>query len=219
MKTFCWKAPAFVLAVLCLASPAVAGSAKSVPDPDVCGDVNSNGKLTSSDALAVLRAAVGQPQELICATAPFTADFGYEGEFTTESEFNDNYLLGTRVNIAQDITVTNLGIVSRQAGTHVKMALYTDVAGSPNALVVSSQPATVIEGRQAINVPATAITAGDYWVMAVFDATTSIAADDELKTNTIRYRAQQYGDDMPLLFGPNLSYAGTPMNHFVKGVP
>src|SRR5690348_7136963 len=32
----------------------------------VCGDVNDNGSVTSSDSLAVLRAAVGQPVDLIC---------------------------------------------------------------------------------------------------------------------------------------------------------
>jgi hypothetical protein len=40
-----------------------AGSAGAQP---VCGDVNDSGEVTSSDSLAVLRAAVGQPVDLIC---------------------------------------------------------------------------------------------------------------------------------------------------------
>lgn len=38
-----------------------------VDDGPPCGDVNGNGTLTAADALAVLRGAVGQPVDLMCA--------------------------------------------------------------------------------------------------------------------------------------------------------
>ena len=44
-----------------IALTAVAGT-----DPTPCGDVNATGSLTAADALAVLKAAVGQPLELKC---------------------------------------------------------------------------------------------------------------------------------------------------------
>jgi hypothetical protein len=50
-------AAALVSFVLC------AGSAGAQP---ICGDVNDSGSVTSSDSLAVLRAAVGQPVDLVC---------------------------------------------------------------------------------------------------------------------------------------------------------
>jgi len=55
-----FRSPAALLASVLLiaaARPVAAGP---------CGDVNANGRLTSADALAVLRSAVGQPVTLTC---------------------------------------------------------------------------------------------------------------------------------------------------------
>jgi hypothetical protein len=58
-----WTTAVFLLsAVLGLATSASA-------QEDVCGDVNDNGQVTTSDALAVLRKSVGQPVELLCPPA------------------------------------------------------------------------------------------------------------------------------------------------------
>ena len=51
-----------VTAVLLGAGPAAAAS--------ICGDVNDSGTVTASDALSVLKAAVGQAVELLCAPPP-----------------------------------------------------------------------------------------------------------------------------------------------------
>ncbi|HEY2773719.1 MAG TPA: DUF1566 domain-containing protein [Candidatus Binatia bacterium] len=55
---------------------AIALAAKSTTAAAVCGDVNDNGKVTSADALAVLRKAVGQSVELICAQSSTPAQTG-----------------------------------------------------------------------------------------------------------------------------------------------
>jgi hypothetical protein len=64
----------FAGVILCFAAPAVAAS--------ICGDVNVSGDLTTSDALAVLRAAVGQPVDLQC---PATASPVVTGQTTCYS--------------------------------------------------------------------------------------------------------------------------------------
>ena len=51
----------------------LAGSAYA---QDTCGDVNSSGTVTSSDALAVLRKSVGQPVDLQCASGATPLETG-----------------------------------------------------------------------------------------------------------------------------------------------
>jgi hypothetical protein len=60
------------------AAPALAAPA--------CGDVNDNGKVTSSDALAVLRSAVGQPVDLVCAPPAGPLQTGEINDFGSGSD-------------------------------------------------------------------------------------------------------------------------------------
>jgi len=61
----------------------------------LCGDVTDDGKRTASDALAVLRVAVGQPDTLVCAgegpsRLRYYNDFQCGGEVATSTaSFND----------------------------------------------------------------------------------------------------------------------------------
>jgi hypothetical protein len=58
-------AASLLAGVLLLALPGVAGAV-----PAVCGDVNGSNTVTSSDALSVLKKAVGQPVMLSCPACP-----------------------------------------------------------------------------------------------------------------------------------------------------
>jgi hypothetical protein len=112
-----------------------AGSAGAQP---ICGDVNDSGDVTTTDALSVLRAAVGQPVDLLCdACGSLCAgDPRYMlGDWVFESEFNsilyeNNYDLVAVDEVNCEIVGEDLddrGIVYSYAGVE-----YDYVLLSPN---------------------------------------------------------------------------------------
>jgi hypothetical protein len=199
-----------VLAPLVLA--ALAGPANAA---SVCGDVNANGAISSSDALAVLRKSVGLPLFLECSD--YVDRYGFPADTHKSSLNSADFLLGMPVTIEHPATVTHLGMISRQEGTHVRMALYKDSGGSPGALVVGTSSTVVLLGSQEIAVTPTAVAAGGYWIMAIFDADTLVASDEEAPPgNLIKYRALTYANALPDPFGATLMYDQTQLNYWVK---
>ncbi len=67
----------------------VVPAAAVAPVPAVCGDVNSTGTVTAADALAVLKVAVHQPLELICAAIP---QFPATGDDVDYGDFSDGHV-------------------------------------------------------------------------------------------------------------------------------
>jgi hypothetical protein len=190
----------------------------SVPAP-ICGDVNNTGSLSPSDALAVLRASVGQPVALTCGQCPAALVYGTTEAVATSSEFHPDYLLGGPVEILQAMTMDQFGLISRTAGNHVKIALYTDDGGKPDSLVVGTPSTTLLAGSQTIEVPATEVPAGDYWIMAVYDADTPLPGDDEDLSTPVYFKAFTFSDPLPETFGVGTTYGGQPMPYAVKGIP
>jgi hypothetical protein len=112
-----------------------AGSAGAQP---ICGDVNDSGDVTTTDALSVLRAAVGQPVDLTCdacgSLCPgdpryLLGDWVFESEFD-ETVYENNYDLLAVDEVNCEIVGEDLddrGIVYAYAGTE-----YDYVVLSPN---------------------------------------------------------------------------------------
>ena len=148
----------------------------AIADP-ICGDVNVSLDVTTSDALAVLKKAVGQSIQLQCEQCPAGTTYGNTTDFVTPDEFYSGYLQGAVYAIPVASTVTHLGVIAKSSGQHARLALYTDDAGEPGELVVGTSVFTLAEGAQQIQVPATFIPAGSYWIMSVYDATVLIGTD------------------------------------------
>jgi hypothetical protein len=184
-----------------------------------CGDVNFSRTLTAPDALAVLRQSVGQDVETACVSTPMVVTYGTTTDIPETSYFENNFLLGTRVAVTDSITVTSLGLVTREQGPHVKMGLYSDNGGQPDSLIIATEAAEVGLGAQSIPVTPTVILAGNYWLMAVYDDDTDTPANDASTINTIRYRAHNFPDPLPATFGPSSSYPGSPLLYTVRGLP
>jgi hypothetical protein len=112
-----------------------AGSAGAQP---ICGDVNDSGDVTTTDALSVLRAAVGQPVDLLCdacgSLCPgdpryLLGDWVFESEFG-ETVYENNYELVAVDEVNCEIVGEDLddrGIAYAYAGTE-----YDYVLLSPN---------------------------------------------------------------------------------------
>jgi hypothetical protein len=182
----------------------------------VCGDVNDNDSVTSSDALAVLRYSVGQQVDLICPD--FLAHYGFETDRDFSAPWGTGYLFGVRVSVATSVTVTHLGLYSREAGNHVKMALYSDAAGSPANLLASTPASELVIGGQEIALSqATAISPGFYWIMASLDADTDLGSNDQATPdNTIKYRELPFASDLPSSFGTAETDEGITLDFWMR---
>ena len=72
-----------MLRILGLILSLIIGLSSSRDAQAVCGDVTGDGQRTASDALAVLRVAVGQPTDLVCTGGP--SGLRYYNDFSCSS--------------------------------------------------------------------------------------------------------------------------------------
>jgi hypothetical protein len=86
----------------------------------ICGDVNNNGSLAASDALAVLKAAVGQPVTLICPAPASPAKTGQTTCYNDDGDVESCTLTGQdgelRSGIARSFTENNGTIADNVTG-------------------------------------------------------------------------------------------------------
>lgn len=211
-------------AIVLVASVLGVGNAKAEMDPSpVCGDVNVSWSVTAADALAVLRKAVGQPLTLTCSSGVYQATYGNPDDLLDNSSHSPGFLLGNALMIETDAWITHLGLIGRLAGPRVKMGLYTDDGGDPSALVVASDATSVVVGAQEIPVEATHVTAGTYWLLALFDTHASVAFDSMDDTSTVKFISVSSSIDEPLPdpiteAGDVDSYAGQKFNYWVNAL-
>lgn len=204
-----------LLLSLVLAVPA-SSRAGAVLEP-LCGDVNASSTVNSSDALLVLRKGVGQNITLKCGDCPAVGRYGVPLDQPTNSEFSPGYLLGHRIQVATDSTVTHLGVFTKSgSGVKGQFGLYTDVGGVPGTLVVETVQRELVDGFQEIPVAATPVSAGTYWMMGLYDEVAHIAIGSDFSTQTIRYRNHLAGTALPETFGANSTYPGATFSYWIK---
>jgi len=218
-RTHKWVTPLALMLFLFAAGPARPARAGDDPQP-VCGDVNGNLMVTSSDALLTLRKAVNQPIALQCTECPALFPYGaYEPLDRTDATASPGFLLGNPLTIDQPVTVSRFGLNSPAGGSRVRLALYKDEGGVPGALVVGTPAVTLAKGPQEIPVPIKPVAAGAYWLMVAYDVTTSLRWHYGVDEPTVMYRSFSIDDPLPDPFGPATSYGGTMFNQWVKVLP
>ncbi len=96
--------------------------------------------------------------------------FGYDTVFasSTTAGVNDKEQIATQVTLSQDGTLTSItaymgGIAEKK---DIQFSLYADAAGEPGALLAESGKVTYAlgDGWFTVELPATALTAGNYWL-------------------------------------------------------
>lgn len=105
-------------------------------------------------------------------------------------------LRGFAITVPRKTTVYAFGTRGVSTAGNFQMALYTDSAGAPSALVAHSSGAPLLAGDQ--EVPATAPTqlvAGTYWVMFLVDSTINMSATASGTVN--KAVAVTYGTPLP----------------------
>jgi hypothetical protein len=144
---------------------------------------------------------------------------GYDVEFAktvTCSTLPDD-IVGELVTVEGAMTVTSLGHIAASSEANVRMALYTDDNG-PDALVAEAGPEAVVDGVLEMPVDAATIPAGDYWIMALYDAKMPITCSTGSAVPRCRYREDfPFDDPMPDPFGTSRQGSHVAWNFYIVG--
>ena len=143
--------------------------------------------------------------------------YGNATEFSGGLAYPSNLLAGSRITVPQPITLTQLSLITRASGPQVRIGLYSDLGGNPNHLIVQTPAKVLLPGRVEIPVPATAIPAGDYWFMAVFDFEASEGTDPTTSW-VVKSISQPFANPLPTTF-PAVHDSTTRFqsNRYIKG--
>jgi hypothetical protein len=106
-------------------------------------------------------------------------EVGIDGVQTSTEAINPNIAIGLRVTLAAPATIRKIGFYARTSGTIVQSAVYSVVPSGvmmyyPMTLQVAPPFQTVANGRNLIDVTPTQVPAGDYWIITVFNASTTV---------------------------------------------
>jgi hypothetical protein len=142
-------------------------------------------------------------------------NYGYPSDFGSNGTFSPNYLLGELITVGDTLEMTHFGIISGAVSSQVKLGLYADVAGTPGALLAQSSGA-MTAGTLLFPVTQTRLLPGSYWIMAVYDVTSSPRVNATF-TNTIKYISHSFANALPGSFPAHTTYTGQYFNYYVRG--
>jgi len=144
---------------------------------------------------------------------------GNPTEFPSASDHNPGFLVGTRIDIPLPSTITHFGVIGKVGGPHVRLALYNDGGGEPTTLVVGTSDDGLEAGRMEVSVPATAVGAGSYWLMAMYDSPASVGLDSSDPLIPVRFADAPYGSGLPPFLFFSETFFGQQYNYYVRIVP
>jgi len=120
--------------------------------------------------------------------------------------FGSNYLIGVAFTLEEEGTINSINLIGNDNGSLVQMAVYNDLTGVPNDLIVFSEIAEVVNGMNVYPVTPTVIPPGDYWIMAVFEVSGNNSNVFIGGGKTVFYTDLPFGDPIPLNAQDFLSY-------------
>ncbi len=160
------------------------------------------------------------PAGTTCVSSECVIYFGDVTPFSpcNGTQFTAGQLLGQRVAISASFTLTGLGVVAAaDEGTEGILAFYSDVGGSPSALVAQTSATPIAAGSNLINVTSPkVVAAGNYWIVGEYSASTPLC-EDSASTNMMVYVAAAY-PTVPAQFGTSMTITGPDVNYFVAGL-
>jgi hypothetical protein len=174
---------------------------------------------TISDNNACGASCVACPAGSTCINSSCVAEYGDVAPFSpcNAEAFGPGHLAGQMVTISESISVTNLGVVAAAGGVQGILALYSDVAGSPSALLAETVSASIVAGNnQILVISQVSVSAGNYWIVGEYNAPASICVDGAT-SNVIDSVAISYGT-VPATLGTPTTSTGADINYYVGGI-
>ncbi|MEL6810594.1 MAG: T9SS type A sorting domain-containing protein [Bacteroidota bacterium] len=135
----------------------------------------------------------------------------------TGDPFFKDFLLGVSFDLSEVGTLSSLNLIGRNTGSSVQMAVYDDLNGVPNNLIVESDIGTVVEGIVSLPVENTVLQPGDYWVMAVYESDGGHCYNtNNAPGNVVYFDSLIFGDPIPSNASAFQTYTGTDMAYFLE---
>lgn len=142
-------------------------------------------------------------------------DVGYSAAVAGPGLAGASYLLGPSVTLTANTTIYAMGAHLNTAGNSARMALYTNSAGVPGTLVAYTDVFTTVVGanESSLSTPV-AVSAGTYWLLAVYSASTYIYYGSSTLA-TVKYRSASYSSTPSTSYGTASSYTGYPPAYYL----
>jgi hypothetical protein len=117
--------------------------------------------------------------QMMSLTVMPLSSVGIDAAQASFESINPNIAIGAQIKLQSPAKVRDIGLYTTAGGTHVSAAIYDLVSSGPTMgypfhLQVAAAPAVVSAGRTVIPVTPTMLPAGTYWIIAVFDGSTSV---------------------------------------------
>lgn len=147
--------------------------------------------------------------------------FGNENPgFPGPSSYGANYLLGVKYNCPNPMTIDALHLYGLGTNSNVQMAIYEDNMGVPGNLLAASALGVVGTGDISLAIPPTNLTAGDYWIMAIYDNINGLDGHTNYTTTTTKtvyYTSLPFGNPMPTNANGFTSYCCQDFQYWATG--
>jgi hypothetical protein len=133
--------------------------------------------------------------------------------------FAAGHLLGQSITVSAEIALLSLGVVGQAAtGAQGILALYSDVDGSPSALLAQTATTTINAGANVIPVTSPIlVVAGNYWIVGEYSAAASLCVDSSTTNMLDAVAIPSYGT-VPATFGTPTSQMSVDINYYVYGI-
>ena len=140
--------------------------------------------------------------------------YGNVAPLPSDGSASPNFLLGSQLVVPQDSTLVNFGVDIRVAGPQMKLALYTESGGEPGVLVAETAPRAMVVGVTEIHTDAIPLPAGNYWIMAVYDATASVGFESGGAWE-VKYISHTFASALPANYPAATTYTGQRFNYYI----
>jgi len=194
---------------------AVGASTAGLPD---CSDASLAGPLATSTTTTTTTTSTNTSTSATSTTMPGLV-IGNPIEFPEASDHSPNFLVGTRIDVPMDATVTHFGVIGKMQGPRVRLGLYRDEGGAPTTLVVGTPDSGLAPERLEVPVSATPVAAGPYWLMAVYDDLASVGLDQSDPSIPVRFADAAFGDGLPPSLFYSETFFGQQYNYYVRVLP
>ena len=175
------------------------------------------GNYTATVAIAG-RGAANSPRN-VAVTFRIASFSGYPIQFAQTTTLSPNFLLAEQVTVPANAVLASANVILNSpvdAGTDIKVGLYTDAAGSPGTLIASTASAVATIGRNELPFsPAGPIAAGNYWFALITD--TEVGIRFSITTSvTFKLAPHTFANAIPATYPTSTSQSGYALNFFLK---
>ena len=143
-------------------------------------------------------------------------DVSDTASFNGDPNFSINYILGTKYSLSQAGILNSINLYGRGTFSDVIMYVYDDLAGVPNNLIATSALGSVGNGAISLAVTATALPAGDYWIMANYLTSGDHTYGNGAGNNPIYFTALTFGLAAPSNASSFSNYAGADFMYYLE---